>query len=220
MPPKRNPAGDAAVLAGPEPRSLEELNRAIVAAPPLVPGATQAVLGEGPAGAAIALVGEQPGDEEDRQGRPFVGPAGHLLDRALGEAGIDRTEVYLTNAVKHFKFEARGKRRIHAKPTAGEVRHYRWWLMQELALVAPRVVVALGATALLALAGKPLPIMRSRGELQFAGFTGFVTVHPSYLLRMPDQAVRRQAYRDFVADLVRVRDLASNRSAARHARAG
>lgn len=129
------------------PRTLAELNTLIASSKPLVAGATRAVLGEGPIGAHIALVGEQPGDQEDMQGRPFVGPAGRLLDRALEEAGIDRKRAYLTNAVKHFKFEERGKRRLHKKPSAGEVRHYRWWLQRELELVHPRVVVALGATA-------------------------------------------------------------------------
>jgi uracil-DNA glycosylase family protein len=111
-----------------EPPTLEALNALIVASKPLVPSATRAVLGEGPVGASIAFVGEQPGDQEDRQGRPFVGPAGQLLDRAMSEAGIDRQGVYVTNAVKHFKFEQRGKRRIHQKRTAGEVKRYRWWL--------------------------------------------------------------------------------------------
>ena len=191
-----------------EPKTLAELNRLIAAAPPLVEGSTQAVLGEGPAGAPLAFVGEQPGDQEDLQGRPFVGPAGQLLDRAMAEAGIDRKASYVTNAVKHFKFERRGKKRIHQKPTAGEVAHYRWWLQKELDLVHPRVVVALGATAVLALAGKALPIGRSRGETRFDGRNGFITVHPSYLLRIPDEADRRKAYRDFVADLERARALA------------
>src|SRR6185503_5576669 len=153
--------------------------------------------------------GEQPGDQEDRQGRPFVGPAGLLLDRALTEAGLDRHEVYVTNAVKHFKFQQRGKRRIHQKPTAGEVRHYRWWLDQELKLVHPRLVVALGATAVLALAGKPLPIARFRGQMDFRGHAGFITVHPSYLLRMPDKSAKEQGYRDFVRDLQSIRRLAA-----------
>src|SRR5215470_11535832 len=128
------------------PKTLGELNAVIAASQPLVPGATRPVLGEGPVGALIAFVGEQPGDQEDRLGRPFVGPAGILLDRAMTEAGIDRGRVYVTNAVKHFKYEQRGKRRIHQKPTAGEVKHYRWWLDQELRLVDPNLVVALGAT--------------------------------------------------------------------------
>lgn len=190
-----------------EPKSLAALNSIIAASQPLVAGATQAVLGEGPVGAPVAFVGEQPGDQEDRQGRPFVGPAGQLLDRAMAEAGLDRHQVYVTNAVKHFKFDQRGKRRIHQKPTAGEVRHYRWWLDQELRLVHPNLIVALGATAVLALAGKPLPIARFRGPADFGGRRGFITVHPSYLLRMPDREAKEQGYRDFVGDLRRIREL-------------
>jgi uracil-DNA glycosylase family protein len=188
-----------------EPRSITELNAALAASKPVVPGAARAVPGEGPVGAPIAFVGEQPGDQEDRLGRPFVGPAGRLLDRAMADAGIDRKRVYLTNAVKHFKFEQRGKRRIHQRPTVGEVRHYRWWLDKELELVHPRLIVALGSTAVLALAGKSLPIARYRGEAEFAGRKGFITVHPSFLLRMPDRAAREKAYREFVADLRSIR---------------
>ena len=195
------------------PRTLSQLNRAIAAAPPMVPGGTRAVLGEGPVRAAIAFVGEQPGDREDLEGRPFVGPAGQLLDRALSAAGVDRSKSYLTNAVKHFKYEQRGKRRLHQKPTAGEVRHYRWWLQQELELVAPRIVVALGATAVLALAGKALPITRHRGATMFDGRAGYITVHPSYLLRLPDAEARRDAYEAFVADLRTVRALAATAGA-------
>ena len=194
-----------------EPTTLTALNRLIAAAPPLVAGATRAVLGEGPVGAAIALVGEQPGDLEDQQGKPFVGPAGRLLDRALSAAGIDRHRIYVTNAIKHFKFERRGKRRIHQKPTANEVKHYRWWLDQELRLVHPKLVVALGATAVLALAGKPLAIARSRGRADFHGRTGFITVHPSYLLRIPDRRAKAQGYREFVRDLRSIRRLAAAR---------
>ena len=191
-----------------EPPTLHALNRLVATSPPLVEGSTQAVLGEGPVGATLAFVGEQPGDQEDLQGRPFVGPAGQLLDRAMADAGIERKTAYVTNAVKHFKFERRGKKRIHQKPTAGEVAHYRWWLKKELDLVHPKVTVALGATAVLALAGKALPIGRNRGETSFDGRAGFITVHPSYLLRIPDQAAKAQSYRDFVADLVRIRRLA------------
>jgi len=194
--------------------SLKDLNAAIVAMEPLVPGATQAVLGEGPIGADIAFVGEQPGDQEDRQGRPFVGPAGQLLNRALEEAGIDRDRTYVTNAVKHFKFEQRGKRRIHQKPTAGEVRHYRWWLEKEIAFVDPAIVVAFGATAVLALAGKAIPILRSRGESVFNGRRGYITVHPSALLRIPEDEGRQQAYEDFVADMKRIRALSKRSRAA------
>jgi uracil-DNA glycosylase family protein len=191
-----------------EPRSLAELNRMVAASEPLVPGADRAVLGEGPEGAAIAFVGEQPGDQEDLQGRPFVGPAGQLLNRAMAEAGIERGEVYVTNAVKHFKFTQRGKRRIHQKPTAGEVRHYRWWLEQELDFVHPNLVVALGATAVLALAGKPLSVTRYRGEHDFDGRKGYITVHPSFLLRLPDAEAKRRGYEEFLADLKRIRKLA------------
>jgi len=153
--PSRKHAADPALQ---EVVGLDALNAIIAGSVPLVPAATQAVLGEGPEGAAIACVGEQPGDQEDRQGHPFIGPAGRLLDRALDEVGIDRGESYLTNAVKHFKFVERGKQRIHQRPTAREVRHYRWWLDRELELVAPRITVALGAIAVLALAGKALPV--------------------------------------------------------------
>jgi uracil-DNA glycosylase family protein len=191
------------------PTTLDALNAILAASKPLVPGATRAVLGEGPVGASIAFVGEQPGDQEDRQGRPFVGPAGQLLDRAMSDAGIDRYRVYVTNAIKHFKFEQRGKRRIHQKPTAGEVKHYRWWLDQELRLVHPKLVVALGATAILALAGKPLSIDKFRGRADFDGRAGFITVHPSYLLRVPDRTAKEQAYREFVKDLRSVRRIVS-----------
>jgi uracil-DNA glycosylase len=209
--PRKTPAPTKASgqAASTERRTLSELNQLISQSQPLLKGANRAVLGEGPIGAAIAFVGEQPGDQEDLQGRPFVGPAGQLLTRAMAQAGIERGRSYLTNAVKHFKFERRGKRRIHQKPTAGEIRHYRWWLDQELAFVRPRLVVALGATAVLALAGKSMPIARFRGPTDFAGRRGYITVHPSYLLRIPDATAKRQAYDDFVADLRAVRALAT-----------
>ena len=184
----------------PQPRSLAGLNRLIQAARPQVEGGTRAVLGEGPLHPAIALVGEQPGDQEDLAGRPFVGPAGKLLDQALAEAGIDRAKVYVTNAVKHFKFERRGKRRLHARPNQGEVKHYRWWLEKELDLVAPRLVVALGATALLALSGKALAVGKNRGPRTLDGRPGYVTIHPSAILRMKGQD-RERAFDAFVADL-------------------
>jgi DNA polymerase len=131
------------------------------------------------------------------------------LDRALVEAGLERKKVYLTNAVKHFKFEERGKRRIHQKPTAGEVKHYRWWLEKEMELIRPKLVVALGGTAVLAMTGKSVPITRVRGPMAFQdGFDGYVTVHPSYLLRLPDEAAKTAAYRQFVGDLEQVRSLA------------
>jgi uracil-DNA glycosylase family protein len=190
-----------------DPTSLAALNRLIAAAEPMVKGATRAVLGEGPLHALIAFVGEQPGDQEDMAGKPFVGPAGKLLDKAMEEAGIARHAVYVTNAVKHFKFEPRGKRRIHSKPTAGEVKHYRWWLEKELDLVRPRLVVALGATAALALAGKPLAVGANRGPIVLDGHPGFITIHPSFLLRMP-QADRAPAWKQFVADMKRIRTIA------------
>ena len=208
MPTKRTPERALEAMRDQEPKSLDELNAIIAKAGPLVPGATQAVFGEGPIHADIMFVGEQPGDQEDLQGRPFVGPAGKLLTKAMGEVGIDRKNAYLTNAVKHFKFEQRGHRRIHAKPTAGEVKHYRPWLMKELELVRPRLVVALGATAVLALTGKATPVTRSRGRAKFGDYEGYVTVHPSYLLRLPDEETKRAAYEAFLADLARVRDLA------------
>ena len=205
MPTKRKPEAALEAMWDQEPKTLDALNAIIAGAGPLVPGATQAVFGEGPVHARIVFVGEQPGDQEDLQGRPFVGPAGKLLSKALAEAGIERAEAYLTNAVKHFKFEQRGHRRIHAKPTAGEVKHYRPWLMKELELVRPKLVVALGATAVLALSGKATPITRSRGQAQFGPYLGYVTVHPSYLLRLPDPDSKAREYERFVADLKRAK---------------
>jgi DNA polymerase len=207
LPIKRDPRKAVAAMAQQEPATLDELNRQISASEPLTPGADHAVLGEGPTGADIAFVGEQPGDQEDREGRPFVGPAGQLLDKALAEVGIDRSRVYVTNAVKHFKFEPRGKRRLHKKPSTAEVKRYRWWLEKELALVRPKLVVALGGTALLGLTGQPLSVMRSRGPLSLAGFRGYATVHPSYLLRLPDEAAKQAAYARFCDDLAAARTL-------------
>jgi DNA polymerase len=166
--------------------------------------ATQTVFGEGPARAKFVLVGEQPGDEEDLQGQPFVGPAGLILDRALADAGIDRRAVYVTNAVKHFKFERRGKRRIHSSPSASEIKICAGtWLVRELDAIAPDFVVALGSTAAQALSGKGVAIGKLRGrEVQWAdGGRGLATVHPSYLLRIPDRASKNVQYRKFVGDL-------------------
>ena len=213
LPRKRDPQKAVAAMRDQEPKSLAALNRLILAAEPMVKGGTRAVLGEGPLNPAIAFVGEQPGDQEDLAGKPFVGPAGQLLDKALAQAGIARRETYVTNAVKHFKFEPRGKRRLHARPNAGEVKHYRWWLQKELDLVRPKLVVALGATAALALAGKPLAVNAHRGPLMLGGRAGFITIHPSFLLRMPD-ADKAQAWKDFVADLGAVRKLATEKLAA------
>lgn len=214
MPAKRAPAKAVAAMADQDPASLDALNAIIRRSQPLVPGASQAVLGQGPVGARLVFVGEQPGDQEDRQGRPFVGPAGQLLSRAMEEAGILRADTYLTNAVKHFKFTMRGKRRVHEKPSASEVSHYRWWLDRELDFVAPRLVVALGATAVLALSGKQVPITRARGPADFGDkpYRGFITVHPSYLLRLPDPQAKALAYRAFVDDLRRVAAIAAERA--------
>ena len=165
--------------------------------------ATQGVPGEGPADAPLMFVGEQPGDMEDLKGRPFVGPAGQLFNRALAEAGVPREATYVTNAVKHFKHEPRGKRRIHAKPNAGEVKACRWWLETERRLVRPRVVVALGATAALSVFGRAVAVTRERGvvgEVE-GGALGFLTVHPSFLLRLPDEASKAAEFERFVRDL-------------------
>jgi DNA polymerase len=173
---------------------------------PLHGPATQTVCGEGPADAPVVLVGEQPGEAEDLAGRPFVGPAGQLFDRALAEAGIERARVYLTNAVKHFKFSLRGKRRMHQTPRGYEIEHCRWWLERELALIQPRLTVALGASAARALAGRPVAVLRERGRVtEFAGgHLGLITVHPSFLLRLPDAAARAREYEGFLADLRQV----------------
>ena len=168
--------------------------------------ATQTVFGEGPRKAEVMLVGEQPGDAEDLAGEPFVGPAGKLLDRALLDAGIDRTMVYVTNVVKHFKFEPRGKRRIHAKPNGAEIAACRPWLETEIALVKPRVLVCLGATAAQALLGKAFKVSQQRGTFVDSGLAPRVTatVHPSSILRAPDAGSRDVEMRRFVADLRRV----------------
>ena len=165
--------------------------------------ATQTVFGEGPADAKILFVGEQPGDQEDLKGRPFVGPAGQLFDRALVEAGIDRGTVYVTNAVKHFKFEPRGKRRIHQKPDYKEVLACRPWLEGELAAVGAPTVVALGATAAQSLMGRAVTIGKERGRFQPYPPDRhlFVTVHPSFLLRVPDERAQAMEYRRFVDEL-------------------
>jgi DNA polymerase len=165
--------------------------------------ATQGVAGEGPGRARLMLVGEQPGDQEDLAGHPFVGPAGEMLDKALAQAGVPRDQTFVTNAVKHFKHELRGKKRIHKTPSAGEVTACRWWLESERRIVKPRVIVALGATAGLAVFGKPVPIGKMRQQvLQLPDQArGVVTYHPSYLLRLPDHDARATAYALLVEDL-------------------
>ena len=170
--------------------------------------ATQTVFGEGPLDASLVFVGEQPGDQEDLAGRPFVGPAGAVFDDALEKAGIDRSTVYVTNAVKHFKFIQRGKRRIHNKPDSGEITACRWWIDQERELIKPAVTVALGATAARSLVGKVVTIGKVRGAplKLHDGSECWVTVHPSSILRMPDQDARHEARLLFVRDLKRIRE--------------
>jgi uracil-DNA glycosylase len=165
--------------------------------------ATQTVFGEGPKDASMMLVGEQPGDYEDVAGKPFVGPAGKIMDQALEEAGIDRKEVYVTNAVKHFKWEPRGKRRIHQKPNAREIAACRPWLEAELRLVKPKLLVCLGATAAQTIFGPSFRVTRERGKVMSSKFAPRVlaTVHPSSLLRQPDEESRQREYKNFVADL-------------------
>jgi uracil-DNA glycosylase family protein len=172
----------------------------------LYQNATQTVFGEGPETATVMLVGEQPGDAEDRAGHPFVGPAGQLLDRCLVEAGIDRTQTYITNVVKHFKWVPRGPRRIHSKPGSVEIEACFPWLEAEVSVVKPRVVVALGATAAQALFGKSFRVMRDRGRLVPSALAPYAiaTVHPSALLRAPDEATRRQETLRFIEDLRQV----------------
>ncbi|MDU6729752.1 MAG: UdgX family uracil-DNA binding protein, partial [Bradyrhizobium sp.] len=175
---------------------------------PLWKDATQTVFGEGPDHAPLMLVGEQPGDKEDLAGHPFVGPAGQMLDRALQEAGIDRSKVYVTNAVKHFKFVPRGKIRLHQKPATPEIKACRQWYERELATVRPALVVALGATAAQPVFGKITPVTKNRGHVvdlpegpNMIATTAMVTVHPSYLLRLPDADAKAQEYELFVKDL-------------------
>ena len=170
---------------------------------PLYRNATQAVPGQGPRRAPMMLVGEQPGDKEDLAGLPFVGPAGRILDGALAEAGIDRKQVFVTNAVKHFKHEMRGKRRLHKRPNAYEIDRCRWWQDLERAIVQPAVIVALGATAARSVLGRPTTIGKVRGLALSLdnGTTAFITVHPSALLRIKDEADKRRQYRSFVDDL-------------------
>ncbi|MEK1899278.1 MAG: UdgX family uracil-DNA binding protein, partial [Rhizobium sp.] len=178
---------------------------------PLHAKATQTVFGEGPDDAEIMFVGEQPGDQEDLAGRPFVGPAGKVFDEAIAQAGIDRSRLYVTNAVKHFKYEPRGKRRIHQKPNLGEVQHCRWWLKLELDLVKPKLIVAMGATALYSLTGEKqkLEDLRGRPIAMEEGRLLFVTVHPSYLLRIPDEERRAQELTRFRQDMNLIKGLAA-----------
>jgi uracil-DNA glycosylase family protein len=195
----------AAAAYVPERPTLTSLRAAAAGcrACPLWENATQTVFGEGAQQAQVMLVGEQPGDQEDRQGRPFVGPAGRLLDEALVEAGIDRSLAYVTNAVKHFKWEPRGKRRIHAKPSWTELAACRPWLDAELEVVRPRALVLLGATAAQSLLGKQFRVTRERGRFVESDIAEFVlaTIHPSAILRQRDDESRRAEYAAFVNDL-------------------
>jgi DNA polymerase len=189
----------------PESRSLKALRGAAAACRgcDLWRDATQTVFGEGPKSAAVVMVGEVPGDREDVEGHPFVGPAGKLLDRALADAGIDRDEVYVTNVVKHFKFERRGKRRIHKKPSLSEVAACRPWLEAEIEAIDPDVIVCLGATAAHSVLGPQFRVSKDRGKVVASrlGPRAVATVHPSSILRAPDEEARQAAYRDLVADL-------------------
>ncbi|WP_312417218.1 UdgX family uracil-DNA binding protein [Shinella sp.] len=183
---------------------------------PLHCTATQTVFGEGPPDARIMMVGEQPGDQEDLAGRPFVGPAGKVFDAVLKEADIARETLYLTNAVKHFKYEPRGKRRIHQKPDRNEIEHCRWWLAKEVELVKPKLIVALGATAVFALSGERKPLSQLRGKpITMQGeVVLYPTIHPSFLLRLPDEAERKRQHTLFIEDMQMVRHLSETMAAA------
>ncbi len=210
-PPDRSPLGPVVMPVGADPgiegavHEAADCRRCHLWEP-----ATQTVFGEGPAGARVMFIGEQPGDQEDVIGRPFVGPAGMMLDRAMAEAGIDRRAAYVTNAVKHFKFTPRGKRRLHQTPEAPEIQACRFWLDVERVRLAPSLVVLLGATAARAVLGRAVTISRERGRpIRLSETeTAFVTVHPSFLLRVPDEEARHREYRAFVEDLKKVAKLA------------
>ncbi len=206
----RRPDQEDAAVEEAEIRSLEALHEAEHGCRrcPLYGPATQVVPGEGPAGARLMLVGEQPGNDEDLEGRPFVGPAGKVLDQALDEVGLDRSLVFVTNAVKHFKFEARGKRRLHKRPNTYEIERCRWWINIEKALIKPALVVALGATAARSLLGRTVTISSVRGRVLTGddGVRLMVTIHPSYLLRLTDDVDKAREYRRFTEDLAVCRD--------------
>ena len=203
----RKPAQDASSYL-PESASLSALNKAAQScqACDLYRHATQSVFGAGPTRATIVFIGEQPGNEEDLEGLPFVGPAGKLFDRALVEAGIKRADVYVTNVVKHFKFEERGKRRIHKKPNASEITACKPWLEAEIAAIRPKIIVCLGATAAQAVLGGDYRLTKERGTFTPHDWASQVTatIHPSAILRAPDPERRNQMYADFVTDLKRV----------------
>ena len=202
----------------------EELPKAIRACTrcPLHCHATQAVPGEGPASADLMVVGEQPGDMEDLSGRPFVGPAGQMFDNIAASAGLDREAAFVTNAVKHFKFAPRGKRRIHQRPERSEIEHCRWWLDAEIAQVRPKLILAMGATAAQSLTGNGANILSRRGKIEAGpdGLPVLVTFHPSYLLRLPDPAVREKATADYKQDLVTAAELIAEAKQSPGARPG
>jgi len=195
-----------------QPQSLQEAREEAESCRrcPLWRNATQTVFGEGPESATVVFVGEQPGDQEDLAGKPFVGPAGRMFDAVLQEADFDRKKTYVTNAVKHFKFEPRGKKRIHSKPNAGEIKACRWWLDNELGFIRPRMAVALGATAAQSLLGKAIAVTKLRGTTvdRDDGLAVFLTVHPSYLLRIPDAAAKEAERKRFLEDMKKVKKLA------------
>ena len=206
--PVREPDRTDELLEG---TSLEEVREAAKDCRrcPLWRNATQTVFGEGPEQARVLFVGEQPGDQEDLAGKPFVGPAGRMFDAVLEQAEIDRQKTYVTNAVKHFKFEPRGKRRIHSKPNAGEVQACRWWLDKELDLIKPNLAVALGATAALGLLGKAVPVLKMRGKVieRADGLKVFITIHPSLLLRIRNPADKEAERGRFLQDMKSVKKL-------------
>lgn len=189
----------------PDTTDLGELRAAAAGcrACPLYQNATQTVFGEGGSELGVVFIGEQPGDQEDIAGKPFVGPAGGILDRALHEVGIERSKSYLTNAVKHFKWAPRGKRRIHQKPSSREIEACRPWLNAEIRSLEPQLLVCLGGSAVRSVFGKDLPVLKNRGCWMTSLFSEktLITIHPSSILRVPDEAAREKAYADFVADL-------------------
>ena len=211
---KQDPEGSAEAFF-PERKSLKAFREAAAdcKACDLWERGTQTVFGEGARRAAVLFVGEQPGNEEDLTGKPFVGPAGRLFDEALVEAGIDRTQTYVTNVVKHFKWEPRGKRRIHKKPNAREINACRPWLEAEISLVNPRVIVCLGATAAQALLGPKFRVSKQRGQFIESTLASYIlaTVHPSSILRAPDDETRHAEKRQFVADLKKVAHVLARR---------
>ncbi len=208
MPRTEFPSAAEYILEHPTPRTLRAAVQTCRGCD-LYAHASQAVFGEGPISAEIVFIGEQPGDEEDRQGRPFVGPSGKLLDRALVEAGIDRTLVYVTNAVKHFKFEERGKRRLHKKPNGIEISACQPWLEAEIKLIRPEIIVCLGATAAQSIFGGAYRLTKERGQFVRNSWAPHATstVHPSAILRAPDEEQRHMEYETFVDDLKKVQRL-------------